>query len=131
MRIASGVESGEWYMIICSVGFGELLFLLSSLFSFWSLNAQWYFMVSEAIKHCALYKSLILKSDESVTCDVFYIFMRWMDGWSVNPYSVSSGPKVQVKTSWNLQPKSHMHSHSFTSSIFIKHPLHFRHYDQF
>lgn len=51
------------------------------LFSFWSLNAQWYFMVSEAIKHCALYKPLILKkSDEHVTCDVFYIFMKWMDG---------------------------------------------------
>lgn len=67
-------------MIICSVAFGELLFLLSSLFSFWSLNAQWYFMVSEAIKHCVLYKSLILKPDESITCDVFYIFLKWMDG---------------------------------------------------
>lgn len=66
-------------MIICSVAFGELLFLLSSLFSFWSLNAQWYFMVSEAIKHCILCKSLILKPDESVTYDVFYIFMKWMD----------------------------------------------------
>lgn len=87
---------------------------------------QWYFMVSEAIKHCVLYKSLILKPD-GITCDVFYIFLKWMDGWSVNPYSVSSGPKVQVKTFWNLQPKSQMHSHSFTSSMFIKHPLHFRH----
>lgn len=134
MRIASG--GGMWRMIynyrprgFWGTSFSSIFPLF--LFSFWSLNAQWYFMVSEAIKDCALYKPQIPKSDESVTCDVCYIFVKWMDGWSFNPYSVSSGPKVQVKTSWNLQPKSHMHSHSFTSSIFIKHPLHFRHYDQF
>lgn len=32
------------------------------------------------LKHCALCKSLILKSEESVTCDVFYMFRQSLGG---------------------------------------------------
>lgn len=87
----------------------------SSLLACLCMYTDGYLMISVHAAHSdtELFVSLILKSEKSVTCGLFYILFRQeLNGWRFKSYSVSLSLKVKIKTSWVLQHKFCTHSHS-------------------